>query len=99
MKIVISLAGIFSFLGIADMPIGYYTFLRIYLTGVAGYLTFYEYSKKEKVNGWVISFGVVTILFNPIIPIFLHDKELWIAIDFIVGILFLIAGFNYRTDD
>lgn len=99
MKIAIILAGVFSFLGIAEMPIGYYTFLRFYLTGVAGFLAFHEFSKNDKVNGWAVLFGIIAILFNPIIPVYLHDKEVWIFIDFIVGVIFLVKGFTFQDKE
>lgn len=78
------------------MPMGYYTFLRIYLFGIAGYLTFEGYTEKEEVNGRVILFGIIALLFNPFIPIYLHDKEVWSFIDFLVGVIFLIKGFNFK---
>lgn len=99
MKIAILLAGVFSFLGIADMPIGYYTFLRIYLTGIAAFIIFDSYSKSDKVSGEVIVFSVIAIIFNPFIPVYLHDKELWSAIDAVVGIVFLIKGFKLKQEN
>lgn len=99
MKIAIILAGVFSFLGMADMPIGYYTFLRIYLTGIAGYIAFIEFGKKDEMSGSVILFGIIALLFNPIIPIYLHDKEVWSVIDFIVGVIFLIASFKFDKQE
>lgn len=98
MKIAIILAGVFSFLGIADMPIGYYTFLRIYLTGIAAYLAFHEFGKKDEVSGSVILFGIIALLFNPFIPVYLHDKEVWSVIDFITGVIFIIKGVQYKED-
>lgn len=99
MKIAIILAGVFSFLGMADMPIGYYTFLRIYLTGIAAYLAFHEFGKKDEMNGSVVLFGIIALLFNPFIPVYLHDKEVWSVIDFIAGVIFLIAGFKFKNQE
>lgn len=99
MKIAIILAGVFSFLGMADMPIGYYTFLRIYLSGIAAYLAFHEYDKNDKVSGSVVLFGIIALLFNPFIPVYLHDKEVWSVIDFIVGVIFLITGFKFENKE
>ncbi|MBM1105038.1 hypothetical protein JQC67_02690 [Aurantibacter crassamenti] len=39
---------------------------------------------------WVVLFAIVLILFNPIFPIYLYKKLLWMPIDIIVGTLFLI---------
>lgn len=99
MKIAIILAGVFSFLGMADMPIGYYTFLRLYLFGISAYLAFQFYSEKEAVSGMVILFGVIAILFNPFIPVYLHDKEVWSVIDFIVGVIFIVKGIQFKQGD
>ncbi|WP_394369015.1 DUF6804 family protein [Hyunsoonleella ulvae] len=39
---------------------------------------------------WVFLFLIVTVLFNPIFPIYLYKKILWIPLDIITGVLFLI---------
>lgn len=39
---------------------------------------------------WVVLFGAVLVLFNPIFPIYLYRKVLWMPIDIAVGLLFLI---------
>ncbi|MDC1024637.1 hypothetical protein OAR04_01775 [Flavobacteriales bacterium] len=80
------------FLAIIDLPIGYYTFLRILVTiGAIGVII------SEIENGitiWIIIFGIITILFNPFIPIYLNDKSAWIPIDIITAVLFLFKSFS-----
>lgn len=39
---------------------------------------------------WMLLFGFVAILFNPIFPIFLHEKLYWMPLDILTGILFLL---------
>lgn len=39
---------------------------------------------------WMLLFLVVAILFNPIFPIYLYKKVLWMPLDIITGLLFLI---------
>ncbi len=97
MKGAILLAGVFSFLGMTEMPIGYYTFLRIYLTIISGVIVVNELSKENKVTGKVIMFTVIGIVFNPILPVYLHDKELWSLIDLIVGAVMLIEGLKRKN--
>lgn len=80
------------FLGVADLPIGYYTLLRIVVTIGAVIVVANELEKGF--NGWVITFGLIAILFNPLIPVYLHDKSAWVLIDLIVGALFLIKSLN-----
>ena len=90
-NILLIIAGLL-FLAIIDLPIGYYTFLRILVTiGAVGIII------KEIENGitlWIIIFGIITILFNPLIPIYLNDKSAWIPIDIITAVLFLIKSFT-----
>jgi hypothetical protein len=51
------------------MPYGYYQFLRIAITLLAGYLCFLSYEKESQF--WIIVMASIAILFNPIFPIYL----------------------------
>jgi len=94
MKILLFICAGLLFLGIAKLPIGYYTLLRIAVTigSIAVVITELE----NGLNFWVISFGLLAILFNPLIPIYLYNKSIWMVIDFISGILFLIKSALYK---
>lgn len=85
---------LFLLIGIADLPIGYYTFMRIVVFLASCFITFASYKENEKVNLWVILFALVAILFNPIIPIYLHDKDTWAVLDFIGAAIFGVKGFQ-----
>ena len=75
------------FIGIFPLPIGYYTFLRLVVTAAAAYIAYQTY-QKDKQSGWLWIFGLVALLFNPLIPIYL-DKEIWMVIDLAAAVLFL----------
>jgi hypothetical protein len=45
--------------------------------------------EKER-HGWMGTFAVIAVLFNPILPIHL-SRELWQPIDVISGIVFLCS--------
>lgn len=77
-------------LALANLPMGYYTFLRIIVTIGAVVVIVTEWN--NGFNFWVIAFGIVAIVFNPILPIYLNDKEAWMPIDVICAILFTIKG-------
>jgi len=81
-------------LGITELPIGYYTLLRIVVTigAVAVVITEFE----NGLNYWVFIFGLIAIFFNPLIPIYLKDKSAWILIDIIGGIAFIIKSFTIK---
>lgn len=77
-------------LALVDLPIGYYTFLRIIVTIGAFSIIVTEF--ENGINFWVIVFGIIAILFNPLLPIYLNDKSAWMPIDLIVSVLFIIKS-------
>lgn len=83
-------------LALIDLPIGYYTFLRIVVTIGAGAVVITEL--ENGINFWVIVFGLITILFNPLIPVYLGDKDVWMPIDIIVAILFGVKSFTTKSN-
>lgn len=87
MKILSISCAAFLVLAIFRFPIGYYTFLRIAIT-LGAILILLDELKRE-FNLWVLLFGGVAILFNPILPIYLYKKSLWIPIDIGSAILFV----------
>ena len=82
----------FLIIGIADMPIGYYTFLRIVVCLSSAVIAYDSYSLEEKINFGAALFGVIALLFNPIFPVYLQDKEIWTAINILSAISFVGAG-------
>ena len=94
MKTLLIISAGFLFMGLIDLPIGFYTLLRIVVTigSVAVVVTEYE----NGLNFWVITFGLIAIVFNPLIPIYLNDKSAWIPIDIFSGIIFVIKSFTLK---
>ncbi|MFP3836273.1 DUF6804 family protein, partial [Chryseobacterium sp. SIMBA_028] len=76
-------AAICCFIGIIDLPFGYYTFLRGIVSVMALIIIFNEFRSRRF---WFIAFALIFILFNPIIPIYFYLKPFWIIIDIIVGL-------------
>jgi hypothetical protein len=94
MKMLLLICAGLLFIGLIDLPIGYYTLLRIVVTigSVAVVVTEFE----NGLNFWVITFGLLAITFNPLIPIYLNDKSAWMPIDIIAGILFIIKSLTIK---
>lgn len=44
-------------------------------------------------------FFFILILFNPVFPIYLYRKSVWIPIDIITGILFLLIAFVEKPEE
>lgn len=81
------------FLAVLAMPIGYYTILRILVTISAGIIFWQHYEADNK--SFMVLFGTTFLVFNPIIPIYLINKNIWIPIDIFAGCLYLYQIFKF----
>lgn len=95
MRILLLACAALLLLALIDLPIGYYTFLRIIVSIGAVTVIINEY--ENGVNFWLIAFGFLLILFNPLFPIYLNDKDAWAPIDIIAAILFGIKSFTLKS--
>ena len=79
-------------------PYGYFTLLRFIVCITSGYITYNTYRLSKEF--WMYSFGLLTILFNPIVPIHL-SRDMWVVIDFIVAVLMVVSIFklNFKQDE
>lgn len=76
------ITGIFLFLGALPLPGEYYELLRIVVSIMAAINIF---------KGLYV-FIPILILFNPIMPVYLYSKLLWVVIDIISGFVFMAAS-------
>ena len=81
---------VFLILSFLDWPYGYYTFMKFIVTGSTIYYAYYIYEQLKKQDFWFWILVGIAILFNPIVPIHLGDKDLWSLIDIVV-IVFLVS--------
>ena len=72
-------------------PYGYYIFLRIVVCAVCIFLA--NYSLKNEYNNWIWVFGVIAIIYNPIIRVHLN-RSLWSIINIITIIILIISFFS-----
>jgi|SRR3989344_3383259 len=68
-------------------PYGYYQVLRWVIMIIGAYSAYLAY--EEKRNTWAWIFGIIAILFNPVIP-FTFAKETWQVIDIATAIVIFI---------
>ena len=97
MKAVAIIAAALLFVAVLNLPIGYYTFMRIEVT--IGSILLIRQEIGKGINTWVILFGIIAILFNPILPIYLGSKSSWMPIDIIAGATFLIFTFTNKENN
>ncbi len=84
------LCAILLFLAVLKLPMEYYRFLRVIV--FVGALLIVIKNYKEQLF-WVFLFIGIAILFNPVFPIYLYKHSIWMPIDIVVGILFLLDCF------
>lgn len=83
------------FIGAAPLPYGYYTLLRLVVCGVFAFATFLTADRKYKILPWV--FGLVALLFNPIVEVHL-SKRLWVLVDITAAVFLLATTKKVKSD-
>ena len=83
-------------IGLADLPTGYYTLVRIVVCLVSIQSCYWSYKIDEKIGVATVTFAILAILFNPIIPVYLQDKGVWTVIDIVAAALLAVRYFTLR---
>lgn len=83
-------------IGLADLPIGYYTIVRIVVCIVSCLSCYLSYKRDGSVGVATVVYALLAIMFNPIVPIYLHDKEIWTIIDIVAATLLGIRYFTIK---
>lgn len=81
---------ILFFICLADLPYGYFQFIRFVALIGFTFLCYQSYERKE--FGFAIAFGALAILFQPFFKISL-GREIWNWIDVFVAIGLLVSVF------
>ncbi|WP_121906548.1 DUF6804 family protein [Ulvibacter antarcticus] len=87
-------AGMLLF-ALLNLPIEYYTLLRI-VVFIGALLVVVENLKKLH---WLFIFLLIAILFNPVYPVYLLQKGIWMPIDLVCAALFVIEAIKKSEDD
>ena len=93
-KIIKITISIFLLICLADMPYGYYQFVRLISCVVFVYFAFQESTHKSKL---LFVYGGLALLFQPIIKISL-GRELWNIVDVIVSVFLIVTLFSKPQD-
>ena len=87
-------AGVLPLLGMLNgWPYGYYIILRWIVCGTAIFNAI-GFSK-SKLTGWVLVFGALAFLFNPLFPVYLN-KSSWVGIDLISATIFFLSAYSVK---
>jgi hypothetical protein len=72
--------------GLGEWPYGYYRLLRLLLCGVSLFLLSGDKSRLQDWHQWLLV--SLAVLYNPVIPVELGDKELWAAVNIATIVVF-----------
>jgi hypothetical protein len=68
---------------------GYYTLLRWVTASVLAYGA--SLAVLQKKSGWAWTFGVLAVVFNPVVPVYIRSKMAWTWIDIGTAVVILIS--------
>jgi hypothetical protein len=88
----ITLAILF-FICLADMPYGYYEFVRF--SGLIGFAILAYQANEQGKQGEVVLFVALALLFQPFFKIAL-GREIWNLVDVVVGIGLILSVFKKK---
>ncbi|WP_432422792.1 DUF6804 family protein [Zobellia alginiliquefaciens] len=71
----------------------YYKFLRVFVC-ISAFIISSQFTKNPST---LLSFILIAYLFNPIFPIYLFQKFIWIPIDIICALVFLASAFKIKN--
>ncbi len=95
LKWIFIFVAVWCFVAVLPLPIGYYTFLRIIVT-IGGILAIgVIYQQKNKLLIYILL--IITIFFNPLIPVYLQKKAIWIPLDILTGFAPLYLAFLHKN--
>lgn len=75
----------------SGLPYGYFTLMKFVVCAVGIYLAYKIYEENRE-SLWIWAFSFVSILFNPVFPIYLK-REQWEVIDLLTGVFFVASIF------
>jgi uncharacterized protein DUF6804 len=81
-------------LGLVDMPYGFYTLLRVILclTAAVGFAA----ARRRDDLPWTWAYGALAVLYNPVLPVHLGAKGLWILVNAGTLVVYWVGAMRFR---
>lgn len=81
-------------LGLLDMPFGFYTLLRVVLclASAVGFVA----ARRRGDYLWLWVYGVLVVLYNPVFPVHLGAKSLWIGVNLLTLLCVWLGALRFR---
>jgi len=91
----LSICTLATVVGLFNLPYGYYIILRaaICIAGAFGF----SLALQQRSDKWMWTYGVAAILYNPVFPVRLGDKVLWVILNFAtIGVFWFAFALRKR---
>jgi uncharacterized membrane protein YhaH (DUF805 family) len=95
MAIAVVLSTIFVMLGLAKLPYSFFMLLRVILCINAAIGV--KRAREARDNNWVWVYGILAVLYNPVLPVHLGDKGAWVVLNIATVIIFWVGLFKFET--
>ncbi len=81
MGLLVVVATLVMLVGMLGMPSSFYTMLRIVvcLAAVVGFVS----ARRAGLDHWGWVYGVIAVVYNPIAPVYLHSRGMWMIVNLI----------------
>jgi hypothetical protein len=83
-------------LGLGDWPYGYYLLLRLFLCGLSLFLLAGANLLLADWQRWAL--GGFAVLYNPVLPIRLGEKDIWVVLNIATVVLFWVVSVRRRQE-
>jgi hypothetical protein len=95
MAVAVVLSTIFVMLGLVRLPYGFFMLLRIVLCITAAIGV--KRAREAQKNNWVWVYGILAVLYNPILPVHLGDKGVWVVVNIATVVIFWVGLFKFEN--
>lgn len=89
------IAVIALFIGVAIIDSDGFTVIRYIVSIFALIVAVFAWQARQW--WWVLPLGAIAVLWNPVFPIELGMPDLWLGLQYVAALVFLIAGILVRT--
>jgi hypothetical protein len=82
-----------ALIALLPFPTDFYLITRLGICLTAGLLAYRLYSSNpEDQKGWWVLLAACAVFYNPIFPIYLHERIIWMIINVLTAVLFWHSG-------
>lgn len=86
-------------IGLLPFPYAYFILLRLFFFGCLLFLGFAVYEKAQKFTPPLFVIGGLALLYNPLFPVHLGSKAVWLGVNFVtIAFMFWVAA-NHISEE